>query len=151
MVGGKFVEVATGTDSRFKMLYVLVCLLSFLGLVLSDTGMFLKLAVVGALFLFCCFSAWKIRQQEAICRLRIYNNGAVTLINQRGAEIYGVLDEAGWITRSVSLVKVGLFDQWKPQQFLVCASLNSAAEYRHLLKRLRLDTGKKFKDGILSG
>lgn len=151
MAGDKYIELHTGVDSRCKILYVLVFLLAFLGLVFSDTGLFLKLSTVAALLLYYCFTSWKIRQREANRTLRIYRNGAVTLIGRSGVEIYGILEPAGWVTRSVSLVKVGLFDRWRQQQLLVFASRNSASEYRHLLKQLRLNSDNRVQDGVLSG
>jgi hypothetical protein len=151
MAGDKYIELQTGVDTRFQIFYVLVFLLAFLGLVFSDTGLSLKLTTVTALLLFCCFTSWKIRQREANGTLRIYGNGAVTLIGRNGVEIYGILEPASWVTRSVSLVKVGLFDRWRQQQLLVCASRNSASNYRHLLKQLRHNSGNRVRDGILSG
>lgn len=151
MAGDKYIELHIGVDSRFKILYALVFLLAFLGLVFSDTGLFLKLSTVAALFLFCCFTSWKIRRREANGKLRIYRNGAVTLISPKGVEIYGILETASWVTRSVSLLKVGLFDRWRQQQLLVCSSRNSASDYRHLLKHLRLNSDNRVRDGILSG
>lgn len=150
MVENKFIELKTGVDARFKILYVLVFLLAFLGLVFSATGLSLKLTTVGALFVFFCFSSWNIRQREAIGTLRIYGNGAVTLISRSGTETYGILQPVGWVTRSVSLVKVGLFDQWRQQKLLVCASRNGASDYRHLLIRMRLNAGNGIRNGILS-
>ncbi|MCH8258495.1 MAG: hypothetical protein IIA75_11440, partial [Proteobacteria bacterium] len=40
------------------------------------------LTALGALFLFCCFSSWQIHRQKTIRQLRIYSNGAVTLISR---------------------------------------------------------------------
>ncbi len=151
MAGDKYIELQTGVDTRCKILYVLVFLFALLGLVFSDTGLSLKLSAVAALLLFCCFTSWQIRQREANGTLRIYGNGAVTLIGRSGVEIYGILEPAGWVTRSVSLVKVGLFDRWRQQQFLVCASRNGASDYRRLLKQLRLSSDNRVQDGILSG
>jgi len=151
MAGDKYIELQTDFDTRCKILYVLVFLLAFLGLVFSDTGLPLKLGAVAALLLFCCLTSWRIRQRKANGTLRIYGNGAVTLIGRSGVEIYGILEPAGWVTRSVSLVKVGLFDRWRQQQLLVCASRNSASDYRHLLKQLRLNSDNRVRDGILSG
>lgn len=150
MAESRFIELETGVDARFKILYVFVFLLALLGLTFSATGLALKLTSVTTLFLFFCFSSWKIHQRESVCRLRIYGNGAVTLLSPAGVETYGILEPAGWVTRSVSLVRVGTFDRWRQQQLLICASRNSASNYRHLLKRMRLNAGKGVRNGILS-
>jgi hypothetical protein len=137
----KFLELEAGVDSWFKTLYFFVTLLAVLALLIATTTWPIKLAVLGALFLFCSFSSWQIHQQKTIRQLRIYSNGAVTLISRTRQEFPGILEGDSWTTRWVSIVPVGRFDRWRTHRLLVCARANNASDYRRLIKRLRLDSG----------
>lgn len=145
----KFIELETGVGTWFRILYFFVALLAVLAILTANTGWFIKLTALGALFLFCCFSNWQIRQQKSICKLRIYSNCTVTLIGRTGQEFPGILESDNWTTRWISVVPVGRFDRWGTQRLLVCASRNHTSDYRQLIKKLRLGAGNPPRDGIL--
>jgi hypothetical protein len=149
MGSDNFIELEAGAGTWFKILYFLVALLAVLAILTANTGWFIKLTVLGTLFLFYCFSNWQIRQQKSIRQLRIYSNCTVTLIGRTGQEFPGILERDNWTTRWISVVPVGRFDRWGTQRLLVCASRNHASDYRQLIKKLRLGTGKHPRDGIL--
>ncbi len=137
----KFIELNAGGDSWFKTLYSLVALLAVLAILIVHTPWSIKLTALGALFIFCSFSSWQIHQQKTIRQLRIYSNGAVSLISRTRQEFPGILEGDSWTTRWVSIVPVGRFDRWRTHRLLVCARANNASDYRQLIKRLRLDSG----------
>ena len=149
MGSDKFFELEAGIDTRFKAFYFIVAVLAVLAILTANTGWFIKLAVLGALFLFCCFFNWQMQQQKSIRQLRIYSNCTVTLVGRKGQEYPGILESNNWTTRWVSIVPVGRFDRWGIQRILVCAGRNNASDYRQLIKRLRLDAGNHPRDGIL--
>jgi hypothetical protein len=149
MGSDKFIELEAGVGTWYKLLYYLVVLLAVLAILTANTGWFIKLTVLGALFLFCCYLKWQIHQQKSIRRLRIYSDGAVTLIGSTRQEFPGILERDNWTARWISVVSVGRFDRWGTQRLLVCASRNHASDYRQLIKRLRLGTGNHPRDGIL--
>ena len=142
----KFIELEAGVDSWLKLLYVFVTLLAILAILTVNTAWAIKLAALGALFLFFCFSSWQMYHQKSIRQLRIYGNGAVTLISRTRQEFPGILARNNWTTRWVSIVPVGRFDRWGTQRLIVCAGRNNASDYRQLLIRLRL---AGIRDGIL--
>jgi len=137
----KFIELNAGVDSWFKTLYSLVVLLAVLAILTVHTPWPIRLTVLGALLLFCCFSSWQIHRQKTIRQLRIYSNGAVTLISRTRQEFPGILESESWTTRWVSIVPVGRFDRWRTHRLLVCARANNVSDYRRLIKRLRLGSG----------
>ena len=149
MGSDKFIELKAGVDTWFKLLYYLVVLLAALAILTANTGWFIKLTVLGALFLYYCFSNWQIRQQKSIRQLRIYSNCTVTLIDRTGQEFPGILESGNWTTRWISVVPVGRFDRWGTQRLLVCASRNHTSDYRQLIKKLRLGAGNPPRGGIL--
>jgi hypothetical protein len=149
MRSDKFIELEAGVDSWFKTLYFVVALLTVLAILTAHTAWSIKLAALGALFLFFCFFSWQMHHHKAIRRLRIYSNGTVTLISRTSQEFPGVLESNNWTTRWISIVPVGRFDRWRTQCLLVCASRNNASVYRQMLKRLRLGAGNHPRDGIL--
>ena len=55
MGSDKFIELKAGVDTWFKLLYYLVVLLAALAILTANTGWFIKLTVLGALFLYYCF------------------------------------------------------------------------------------------------
>ena len=145
----KFVELEAGVDSWFKTAYFVVALLAVLAILTANTAWSIKFTALGALFLFFCFFSWQMYHHKVIRQLRIYSNGAVTLISRTGQEIPGILENNNWTTRSISIVPVGRFDRWRTQRLLVFASRNNASVYRQLLKRLRLGSVNHPRDGIL--
>lgn len=149
MAPNKFIELEAGVDSRFKVLWLLVAVLSVLAIFIANTSWPIKLMTLGALALFCCFSGWQMHHRNGIRRLRIYRNGTVTLISRSGLEFPGILESDSWTSRWISVVPVGRFDHWRTQRLLVCASRNHATDYRQLLKSLRLGAAKHAGDGIL--
>ena len=100
----KLIELNAGVDSWFKTLYSLVVLLAVLAILIVHTPWSIKLTALGALFIFCSFSSWQIHQQKTIRQLRIYSNGAVTLISRTRQEFLGRLEGDSWTTRGVSIV-----------------------------------------------
>jgi hypothetical protein len=149
MGSDKFIELEAGVDTWFKLLYYFAALLAVLAILTANTGWFIKLTALGALFLFCCFSNWQIHQQKSIRQLRIYSDCTVTLIGRAGQEFPGILESGNWTTRWISVVPVGRFDRWGTPRLLVCASRNHASDYRQLIKKLRLGAGNPPRDGIL--
>ena len=149
MGSDKFIELEAGVDTWFKLFYYLVVLLAVVAILTANTGWFIKLTVLGALFLYYCFLNWQIRQQKSIRQLRIYSNCTVTLIDRTGQEFPGILESGNWTTRWISVVPVGRFDRWGTQRLLVCASRNHTSDYRQLIKKLRLGAGNPPRDGIL--
>lgn len=137
----KFIEIAAGAGLGFKALYALVAALAGLAILIANTAWSLKLTALGALIVGACFSAWRSHRQESIHSIRINNEGFVTLKNHRRQEIPGVLEKGSWTTRWITIVPVGRFDRWRPQRLLVCASRNSASDYRQLLRFLRFHSG----------
>ena len=142
----KFIELETGVDSWFKVLYIFVTLLAILAILTANTTWAIKLTALATLFFFFCFASWQMCHQKSIRQVRIYSNGTVTLISRTRQEFPGILEGDNWTTRRVSIVPVGRFDRWGTQRLIVCAGRNNASDYRQLLIRLRL---AGIRDGIL--
>jgi len=149
MGSDKFIELEAGVDSWFKTLYYFVALLAVLAILIANTSWSIKLTTLGALLLSFCFFRWQIYRQKFIRQLRVYSNGAVTLVSRNRKEFPGILEKDNWTTRWICVVPVGRFDRWGTQHILVCASRNDASDYRQLIKRLRFGAGNHSRGGIL--
>ena len=149
MASDNFITLKTGVDSWFKALFILLALLSMIGILLANTAWFIKISGLLALGLFLGFTRWQLHHQESFYQLEIFGNGTVSLFGDDGEEFPGILDCGSWTTRWVSIVPVGRFDRWRTQGIIVCASRNRDSEYRQLLKILRLGAGTRERTGII--
>ncbi len=59
MGSDNFIELEAGAGTWFKILYFLVALLAVLAILTANTGWFIKLTVLGALFLSAVFRTGK--------------------------------------------------------------------------------------------
>ncbi len=149
MASDNFIRLKTGVDGWFKALFILLALLSMIGILLANTAWFIKISGLLALALFLGFTRWQLHHQESFCQLEIFGNGTVSLFSNDGQELPGILDCGSWTTRWISIVPVGRFDRWRTQGIIVCASRNKGPEYRQLIKILRLGAGTHERPGII--
>jgi hypothetical protein len=143
------IELETGAGIGFKIVYTVVNLLAVLVLLTAATAWINKFIALVALGLVTGISARHWHSQETTCKLRIYLNGSVSLIDSSGQEIPGVLEKGSWTSRWIAIVRVGRFDRWRTQHLLVCTELNSGTSYRQFLKWMRLGVENRARSGIL--
>jgi len=138
-----------GTAGWLYAAHLAVATLAVLAILCVESTWPWKLVAIGALALVCIFSTRHSKHLDSICILRLYGNGAITLYAHDGQCFPALLETGGWMTQWVTIVPACRIDRWKSQRIVVCASRNSAADYRQLLKRMRLGAGNSLVDGIL--
>jgi len=144
-----FLELQAGEDGRFKAAWLILAVIAFLSLLAANTSWGWKLVALASLSLTFAVTRWQARRTDNIRLVRLYSNGAVTLVPERDAEIPGVLEGQAWVSPWISVLSVGRFDRWQKQWLLVCRCRNHPADYRRMLKFIRLGAGLTTRNGIL--
>jgi hypothetical protein len=144
-----FLVLQAGEDGRFKAAWLILTVTAYLLLLAANTSWGWKLAALVSLSLTFAVTRWQARRANDIRLVRLYSNGTVTLVLESNIEIPGVLAGQAWISPWISVLPVGRFDRWKRQRLLICHSRNHPADYRRMLKILRLGTASTAGDGIL--
>jgi hypothetical protein len=144
-----FIELQTGEGAWLKLIRLLLSLTALIVVLSVNTSWAWKMASLVALVLVLLLIRFQIQRVGHFHRLRLYDNGNVTLLTEGKAEIPGVLEAVPWATRWISVLSVGRFDRWPRQQLLVCRSRNDRDDYRHMMCWLRLGSLSGSADGIL--
>lgn len=149
MVRNSHIELQVGETAWPKRLRLIILLIALLSLILAHTAPVFRLLAIAALILTAAFVYLRMNQRENIRALRLYHDGAVTLLSRSDVEAPGVLESGAWTTRWFSILPIGRFDRWPRQHLLISRSNNHPDNYRHMLQYLRLGIGTGAGDGIL--
>jgi len=144
-----FIDLQTGEGNWLKVIRWILFLLALTSLLVAEATWAWKALSLAALSFTLVVIHLSTRRGENFNRIRLYRDGMVTLLSDRGVEVPAVLEGTPWATSWVSILPVGRFDRWPRQQLLVCRSTNHPDHYRHLLGCLRLGNLSGAADGIL--
>jgi len=131
------IKIRTGASSWLKRLHFIVLALAVGGILAANSNWVFRLAALTAIVFVTGLSLRDMSRTKRYRVLHIHTNGLVSLLDENDEETPGVLEPGAWVSRYLSLVKIGRLDVWRPAYLIICASRNSAEEYRRLLKILR--------------
>jgi len=121
-----------------RAIRVILTVIAGLSLLLANTSWPWKIISLAGLVLTSAFVSIQTQRHSGIHGMRLYNNGAVTLLLDNRSEIPAVIKEGAWLNRWVSVLCIRRLDQRSPLRLIISRNRNQADNYRGMLKLIRL-------------
>ena len=134
--------VVTGEASWLKLSRHVLFALAAAALLMTETSLTWKIVAMLALVLAAINVNWRQRRQARFSTLRLYSDGFATLVSPSQSELPAGWGGQVWVSSRVCVVPVTLLDTRTKTYQLVCSSHQQPADYRQLLRLLRMSAGR---------
>jgi hypothetical protein len=118
-------------------------------LLLANTPWLWKLLALACFGLMVAIIYFQIQRLASIRLLRLYWDGAITLVLENCVEIPAALKDGAWSSPWVSVLRISRLDTWSMERLVISRSRNRPDSYRQMLKLLRFGIQAKSGDNIM--
>jgi len=138
LTGPGFIELRVGEAIWMTAARLIITALAGLSLLLANTSWDWRLFALAALLLSSVLIHFRLHGFAGTRRMRLYANGAITLLHHDRTEQHASLHNDAWVSRWVTVIGIERLDRGSTRRLIIAKSINDPENYRRLLKLLRL-------------